>query len=289
MRNAAELTSHELKDLPRQSTVWILPVAGLEDLGPHLEMGFRLAECTALCGMISTELESKLEGHECVLLPLLPIATDSAVNFGFFSRPHVLRDAVFDTLERLRKEGFQKFLIVSTTLGSKQLTALDEACTKVSRFRKKVVAVSVGSAWVAEGVVTKNPFLYSPKEQGGETDTSIALCLDEDRVRETYRTLSPIPKEGRIGGAPWSKPNAYWGDPSRADPRRGAETLQARVNSVLPMVLQILQKGRGGHYFRTLYRLNPLNWSFFFAYLIGLAFGLSMLMMVIWSFKDFYE
>lgn len=289
MRNVADLTSSELKDLAQGTSVCFLPVAGLEDLGPHLEMGLRIAEALALSGMIATELESKMPGTECLLLPVLPLAIDSAVSFGFFSRPHVLRDAIYDTCDRLRKLGFSKFVVISTTLGSKHLTALDEACVKLGRFRRNVRAVSVGSAWVSERVVSKNPFLYSPDQQGGEVDTSVALCLKSESVRPNYQSLNPVPIESRKGGAPWSRPNAYWGEPSKADPRKGAESLKARVDSAVPMLVRVLQSGEGSRYFRTIYRLNPLNWSFFFAYIIALAFGLSMMMMVIWSFKDFYE
>ncbi len=289
MRNATDLTSNELKDLAIPANVCLLPVAGLEDLGPHLAMGLRIAEALALSGMIATEIEFRMPETNCVLLPVLPLAIDSAVGFGLFSRPHVLRDAVFDHLDRFRKLGFSKFLVISTTLGAKQLTALDEACTKLSRFRKNVHAVSVGSAWVSEGIAAQNPFLYSPDQQGGDVDTAVALCLNEEGVRASYKSLGPIPKESRKGGAPWLKPRAYWGDPSQADARKGAEHLKGRVDTVVPMLLRVLSSGEGARYFRTLYRLNPLNWSFFFAYMIALAFGLSMLMMVIWSFKDFYE
>ena len=54
------LTPEELKSLQPELTVFLFPVGGLEQHGPHLPMGTKLIEAEALTRAIADELQRRL-------------------------------------------------------------------------------------------------------------------------------------------------------------------------------------------------------------------------------------
>ena len=108
------LTSGEVKLLPPELTLFFFPVGGMESHGTHLPVGTKLMQAEAYAVELARNLQEKLPLWNFILLPLLPLSVDSITNqFALNVRPHVVRDAIVDQCEQLKRAGFLNFAAVS--------------------------------------------------------------------------------------------------------------------------------------------------------------------------------
>lgn len=282
------LTFEDLTQLPYLSTVFVFPMGALEDHGPHLPMGLKLETAKAHSAWLVQELIKKDENFTYVMMPEFGAAIDGPVSsFGTFVRAHVVRDYFVDQIKALNRLGFIHFIIVSATHSPRTLVALDEVSTK---FSKKYNVISTAGAIHSRNEAINSPMIEVCSEHGGVGDTSMALLLLPDQVKDTYKDLPAIPAPKASASHTlnyWRKKvSSYWGDaPAKATPALAADQFKEMWESKVDTVLTVLKEGRGKKYFRTPYRFFPLNWTFFPAYVMALLF---IVISVFWIFMGFY-
>lgn len=292
-------SADEIRALPTELTVFIFPVGGIEQHGPHLTVGVKLYEAESMARALAEKLQEKMPLWNFLLMPLLPFSVDTVTtSLALSVRPHVVRDALVDQCDGLKKLGFSNFLAVSSQVTPRQLTAIEDAGQIVSRkkwmlFGQKAEFLSISSALIDPKEVWNSPMIGIPKEHGGAFETGWMLKLQPNGVAKSYADLAenPRPKagiarffeyyQGELGG--------YWGNPKAADPERFQSEFDQWIEGLAIKVQPVLEKGQGQSYFRSSYRYFPLNGSFFKAYLLAALFFMLMLVWVLWSMRDIFD
>ncbi len=292
-------TAEELKLLPPDMTVFIFPSGGVEQHGPHLPLGVKLYEAESMTRALAERLQEKMPHWNFILMPIIPFTVDTVTTSAALSvRPHVVRDALVDQCEGLKRLGFESFLAVSSHVTPRQLTAIEDAGKIIARkkwlfFGKKSIFLSISSALVAANEVWASPMIGIPKEHGGAFETGWMLELLPQAVSKSYVEMEdhPRPKADisrfidyfrhEIGG--------YWGSPKAASVQNFKIEFDSWIESLATKVQPVLEKGQGESYFRSGYRLFPLNGSFFKAYILASAFFVLMLVWTIWSMRDVFD
>lgn len=294
------LSQPELERLPRELTCFLIPVGGVEGHGTHLPLGTRAMFAEDWSHSLAQKLEAKLPGWNFIILPLIPLTVDSITSdFALTVRPHVVRDAIVDQCDGLKRKGFLNFAVVSGHVSPRQLTAIEDAGRIVSRSslfaigKPKAHLISVTSAVVNSNDSYVSPMIAIPTEHAGALDTGLMLKLNPEWVKVDHKSLPAIEKPkadlkrffdyfgGRLGG--------YWGNPALADASVYQRDIDLKNESLIESIKIVLESGKGMGAFRSSYRWFPLNGSFFKAYLMATFFFILMLLWVIWSLKGNFD
>ena len=279
-------------------TLFLFPVGGLEQHGPHLPVGTKLFQAEAQTRALAQILETRLPGFTFILMPLLPLSVDSHTNkFSLNVRGHVVRDAIVDQCSELVRLGYKNFAAVSAHITPKQLSALEDAAKIVNR--KKVFGgvggnlISVMGATVGPKQVFDSPMISLPEEHGGEMDTAFLLRENAAHVDPNYLQLTAVPKPrasvARFFAYLKHDLDGYWGAPALADPERMMEAQTRELNDVAEKMIPWLEKGKGHGLFRSGYAYFPWNGSFFKAYMLATIFFVMMLVWALWSMRDAFD
>jgi creatinine amidohydrolase len=230
-----QMTADELKQLNRDRTLIFIPVAALEDFGPHLPLAHGLNEATYFCEQTAVNFEGKYQGWNCVIAPRAPIGISTqTTEVSLVSRGHVLRDWLVDFCLQLNRVGFSYFVCVTGSLTPRQLTAIDDAAKQISRraryrlIKTRPKLLSASTVQLQKSEVYRSPFWPDAWEHGGELDTSVALAIDPNEVRPIYSELKQIVRPVgfferlllRVRG----KRSGYWGAPQMATQKKRCRT-----------------------------------------------------------------
>jgi creatinine amidohydrolase/Fe(II)-dependent formamide hydrolase-like protein len=283
----SEMDDAQWSQLRPRQTLFLFPVGGIEDHGPHLPLDLDLREAVGLCEELAKTMEHELKGWTCVLMPPLGLAVQLNTTKGAFRvRAHVLRDALVDLCRGLANRGFVYGACFSGTATPRQLTVIEEAGKllnfplqpKVVRPRFKLFSLS--SSWWSARDVFRSPFWPDELEHGGARDTSVALALGA-RVSESYKHLPRREPASTWIGRAWlrwtGRRDSYWGSPADASLERGRQELKRLTQlswSRLKPVLETDAPVRSR--FRTWYSLLPPNWGFFHGWILVISFFLCL-------------
>lgn len=293
----SEMTPDGLQALQPGVTVFLFPIGGLEQHGPHLPLGVKVLQAEVYARTLAEELQKRLPLWNYVLMPVIPLTVDGITNHQVFPvRAHVVRDAVVDQCEHLKRLGFTRFLAVNSHLSPKQITALEDAARIVSGrswwIGKKSQLVSVTGALVDAKTVFESPMIALPPEHGGEKDASFMLAYAPDQVSKHLLALPSVPRPkasvGRFFRYLSHEIDGYWGAPASANADHARVDLIQEVSLLVEKLIPWLERGKGGRQFLTAYRYFPFNGSFFKAYILGLIFLFLMLAWFLWSLKDVF-
>ncbi len=294
----AHLTAPEVEALPRPLTLFLFPLGGIEQHGPHLPVGTKLLQAEEMTKAIAAELQARLPAWSFILMPLLPFSVDSYTNrFALNVRAHVVRDAVVDQCEELKRLKFHNFATVSSHLSPKQLCALEDAAKIVNRRSMmggtRAQLASVMGVVVDSKDVVESPMIAIPKEHAGGNDTGQLLHWNESLVAKDYQSLSskPRPKAsvGRFFAWMKNELDGYWGNPAEALPENAMASFDNQVRTISDRMVPWLEQNKGQGIFKSGYHYFPMNGSFFKAYLLAMIFFVMMLIWVIWGVKDAFE
>jgi creatinine amidohydrolase len=291
------LTPEELEALPPELTVFLFPVGGVEQHGPHLPFGVKLLQAEELTKGIAEELQKRLPAWHFLVMPLLPLSIDTVTNrVALGVRPHVVRDAIVDQCEQLKRLGYRNFAVVSAHLTPKQLTALEDASRIVTSAwfsQKKAQLISVTGALVEQRQFWESPMIALPEEHGGEKDTGFMLHFAPSSVRKDYATLEnkPRPNASVARFMEWlrNELNGYWGRPALANSIQAGVDHQRDCGLLAEKMIPWLERGEGQKQFLSPYRRYPVNGSFFKVYLLSGFFFLVMLLWILWGVRDVFE
>lgn len=232
IRELAELTWEEVRDLDRARTVAVLPVGAIEAHGPHLPLGTDVVIARAMAQAGAERLIAR--GTDAVLLPALPY-TAAPFGAGFAGTLSVgaatVTALVLDLARELTRHGFAALAIANSHLDPAHLAALAEAAARARAARLLPVVCPD---------VSRKPWATRLSEEfrggachAGRYEGSIVLAERPDLVRESVRAaLPPVPaslataiREGKhtfeeAGGA-----RAYFGWPAEATAEEGRDTV----------------------------------------------------------------
>lgn len=232
MRELAELTWEEVRDMDRARTVAVLPVGAIEAHGPHLPLATDVVIARAMARAGAERLVAR--GAGAVLLPALPY-TAAPFGAGFAGTLSVaaatVTALVLDLARELTRHGFAALAIANGHLDPTHLEALAEAATRARAERLLPVVCPD---------VSRRPWALRLGEEfrggachAGRYEGSIVLAERPDQVRESVRAaLPPVPaslaaaiRDGKrtfeeAGGA-----RAYFGWPAEATAEEGRDTV----------------------------------------------------------------
>lgn len=279
-----KLTATQFKQLDPRQTVFLIPVTGLDDYGPHLPLGTGAQTVQQLTQLLAYRLEKK--GQVVVLLPAFFMATDLATRTGWNVRGTSLKDTLLDYALKLTAQGFLHFIAVTHQAGPRTLTAIEEAG---SAFRKRQLLrkilslasqekvmpslISFESHGISWAKVREAPFTHAPSEHGGAFDTASALWLSPNLVDPIYSSLP------RASLPPFSYRTGYWGDPSAAVEKKIKQELEAWIELRLPALEEVWAGKNPESRFRSWYSVIPINRTFF---KIWLGFFIMLALMGFW-------
>lgn len=235
-----ELTTVEMAALAPE-TVALLPVAAVEQHGPHLPLG---TDAFINRGIVNRMLEVIPAGIPLLVLPEQTIgASQEHLDFpgSLAHAPPRLLAIWDDVLTCAHRAGVRRFLVFNSHGGQTGLlapAALD--------LRVRLGALVAYASWFDAGYP---PDLFTDEEirtglHGGDIETSLMLHLRSDLVRREQiadfqpathaieaetRQLSANPGGGRLGGFGWKaqdlQPSGVTGDASRASVEKGRRLL----------------------------------------------------------------
>lgn len=292
-RRLQDLTGDEWNLLSRDHTVFSIQVSGLEHHGPHLPVGIDCRESEEIEKRVCSRLESQPDPWVVISLPPFSgmVSGNHAGSLKLEVRGHVLRDYLVDTAFVLWKNGFRYFVVFTATLTPKQLTTIEEAGEILKRkarstlpWKKRIghrhllpVFICAPSALIEKTTVWRSPLWPDPIEQGGHRDTSIALQLGPENVRE--QLLSGLIDQelstslwARLKDRIQKRTPSYWGSPRSGNATEGERLLREIVEKITVPLLQVLKgTARPEDYFRSGYGFFPSNRSLFSVWILSLS------------------
>ena len=251
VRELADMTWEEARDLDRGRGVAILPVGAIEAHGPHLPLDADVVIAAAMAKAGAERLASR--GLTAVILPALPY---TAAGFGaafagtLSIAPDTLTALVLDLARELTRAQFAALALANAHLDPAHLGSLAAA---IARAREERLLP------VVHADLTRKPWASRLGEEfktgachAGRYETSIVLAADPMRVREEIRvTLPPNPSSLstaiRAGARTFEEaggPRAYFGWPADATAREGQETIGVLGDILAEVVWEALTPER---------------------------------------------
>lgn len=245
-----EMTWPQVKAAAAQDRVALLPIATIEDHGPHLPIDTDLRLCNAVC-----ELAAARAADRAVLVP--------AINHGYSPHhldfpgaltigPHTLIDYGLDVCKSLAHHGFRRILIVN---GHGSNTPFVDIIARLCVVETDALAAAV-NYWNAPGVCAVAEGLRESEKVGGmnhagEFETSLYLALAPELVdmQQAVRELGHRPTKNYwtdliAGDGPlammehWSQlsESGVMGDPTKATAEKGRALLDAAANGIVELI-----------------------------------------------------
>ena len=251
-----EMTWPELKHAAASDCVAIVPIATIEDHGPHLPIDTDLRLCNAVCEEAASRARDRV-----VLVP--------AINHGFSPHhmdfpgaitigAHTLIDYGVDVCRSLAHHGFRKILIVN---GHGSNAPFVDIIARLTVVKTGILAAAV-SYWGAPGVREAAEALRESDKVGGmnhacEFETSLYLAIRPELVdmSKATRELSHRPSENYwtdlVAGdgslvmmEHWSalSESGVMGDPTKASVEKGRKLLDAAAGGIVALVDEMLAR-----------------------------------------------
>jgi creatinine amidohydrolase len=246
-----DLTTTDFGRVDAERTVALLPVAAVEQHGPHLPLATDAIINEAL---VRATLERAPAGAVLLVLPaqsvgLSPEHTSFAGTLSI--RDTTLLDAWTDLGRSVARAGVRKLVVLNTHGGQKALVDL-----LAVRLRSELGMLVVRATYFTFGAL---PGLFDPAEvvhdiHGGEVETSLLLHLRPDLVRTAaLADFKGLPHElaGRnklLGaekpvGIGWRAEDlnaaGACGNAAKADGRRGAQHLSYLADRLAALVAEV--------------------------------------------------
>jgi creatinine amidohydrolase len=246
-----DLNTTDFRQADPESTVALLPVAAVEQHGPHLPLA---TDAAINDGVVRAALPQVPAGVALLVLPaqnvgLSPEHTSFAGTLSI--RDMTLLDAWTDIGRSVARTGMRKLIVLNTHGGQKTLVDL-----LAVRLRSELGMLVVRATYFALGAL---PGLFDPVEvvhdiHGGEVETSLLLHIRPDLVRTAaLADFKGLPHElaarNKLLGA--EKPVGFgWraedlnsagacGNAARADGRRGAQHLSYLADRLAVLVGEV--------------------------------------------------
>ncbi len=251
VRELAEMTWEEVRDLDRARAVAVLPVGAIEAHGPHLPLGTDVVIAQAMARAGAARIEA--QGFVAVLLPPLPF-TAAPFGAGFAGTLSLATSTVsgllLDLARELTRHRFAALALANGHLDPAHLGALAEAAARARAERLLPVVCPD---------VSKKPWALRLTEEfrsgachAGRYEGSIVLAVRPDLVRDDVRRRLPPNSKSlaaaiRNGARTFDEaggPRAYFGWPADATTEEGRASVEALGLILAEAVLGVLTPER---------------------------------------------
>jgi creatinine amidohydrolase len=246
-----DLTTTDFGRVDAERTVALLPVAAVEQHGPHLPLA---TDALINDALVRATLDRSVADATLLVLPaqnvgLSPEHTSFAGTLSI--RDATLLDAWTDIGRSVARAGVRKLVVLNTHGGQK--TVVDLVAV---RLRSELGMLVVRATYFSFGAL---PGLFDPNEaahdiHGGEVETSLLLHIRPDLVRTAaLADFGGLPQElaakNRLLGVEkpvgfgWRAedlhPAGVCGNAARADGRRGAQHLSHLADRLAALVGEV--------------------------------------------------
>jgi creatinine amidohydrolase len=245
-------TTKEFSELEMGTFVAILPVAAVEQHGPHLPVR---VDAAINAGVIQRTVELMDGDLPVLVLPMMPVgksvehtAYPGTLTFSY----ETLARMWFELGESVFRAGCRKIIFVNSHGGQPQV--MDIVCREL-RVKLGMFAVSTGASAGADFSDLFTAHEMKHGIHGGELETSVMLHLHHDLIdmqfADNFVPLSVelenegglLMPEGRIGYG-WQtqdiQPSGACGDAASADPVRGEAYIDRSANNLLRLIKEVL-------------------------------------------------
>lgn len=229
----SSMTWVQVRDLPPEDCVALLPVGAVEAHGPHLPL---ITDVIIAKGMAQSAGQQLRDlGQRCVLLePLAYTAAPFARAFpGTISlRPETLAVLLEDLIAQVLEQGFAQLVLCNAHLDPTHVGVLRRVCKEAqARYPDRLHFPDVTrrryAAWLT-------PEFQSGACHAGQYESSIVLAQTPDLVREpvmrglsdNMHSLVDAMRAGKDDFVESGGPEAYFGSPSQASAQEGQVSLQ---------------------------------------------------------------
>ena len=247
IRELAELTWEDVRDLDRARTVALLPVGAIEAHGPHLPLGTDNLIALAMARAAAARLESN--GVGALLLP--PLAYSAAPFGAAFDgtlsiAPATIAALVADVAVEVGRHGFAALAIANAHLDPAHRKALAEAgVLAAARGARRFVCPDLTRREHAARLTEE---FRSGACHAGRFEGSVVMATRPDLVHGAIaRALPPVPaslaqaiRDGRTTFEQAGGPRAYFGWPAEATAAEGEQTIGVLGDILAEAVLATL-------------------------------------------------
>ncbi len=251
-----EMTWPEVKDAVAAHRVAVIPIATIEDHGPHLPIDTDLRLCASVCeeavsracerAVLIPPINHGYSPHHMDFPGAITIGAETLIRYGV------------DVCKSLAHHGFKRMLIVN---GHGSNTPFVDIIARLTVVESGALAAAV-NYWAAPGVREVAESLRESEKIGGmnhacEFETSLYLALAPDLVDMTkaVHELSHRPSKNYwtdlIGGdgplammEPWSSlsESGVMGDPTKATAEKGRKLLDAAATGIVELIDELRRR-----------------------------------------------
>ena len=246
-----DLSTREFSELDMSAFVAILPVAAVEQHGPHLPVR---VDAAINAGILARAVALMPRELPALVLPALPVgkSNEHIAYPGTLSLPYdLLARLWFEVAKSVWRAGVRKIILFNSHGGQPQV--MEIVCREL---RVELGMFAVGASWFR---TIDSSDLYSASElkhgiHGGESETSVMLHLHPDLVAmehaadfvprsvELERTNRLLTPEGGVGFG-WQAqdlhPGGACGNAAAADAARGAEQVERAARALLGLIDEV--------------------------------------------------
>jgi creatinine amidohydrolase len=233
----AKMSWEEIERIQFDKSVLFLPIAPIEEHGPHLPAGVDCIIAEEACRRSSMKLQ-KTSSLKPYIFPLIPlgVAVESADFPGTISLPETLFAAlIHQTLLNVTRWGFTKCVIVSPHASPAHLACI-HAGIQLAQKECAIQIVEPLAQWVFGFSISntskrKEAPSSIPDIHAGEYETSMMLHLHPELVKsEKLPYLPERAIENMREPGTWKEKGAiegYLGTPSKASEEKGKQYIQS--------------------------------------------------------------
>jgi creatinine amidohydrolase len=234
----AKLKARELQDLAAQGAIVVLPVAAMEQHGPHLPVMVD----TLLCGEVARRAAERASGrHPVVVAPTvwsglsehhMPFGGTFTLDFATF------RSLIECLCRSLARHGFRRVLLLNGHGGN--VAALRVV---VDELRHLDLCLLTATYWLVDPLAISEILeRQSGVQHACEAETSMVMALRPELVDESQLEAARCVDPGQVAGgaqAVFSRvafkertPTGAVGDPTAASAEKGLRLLEASATAV---------------------------------------------------------
>lgn len=183
-----ELTTREFDTLDPASTVAVLPVAAIEQHGPHLPV---MTDTALMQGMIETAIARMPDDLNALFLPIQSVGKSNehihAKGTITLSAETLLR-AWYEIGEAVHRAGLRKLLIINSHGGNSEVISI-----LTREFRVKLGMLSVATQWRRFGLPANTYAAYDATYgiHAGDIEASLMLHFRPDLVDLSKAKMFP--------------------------------------------------------------------------------------------------
>ena len=240
----SEMTAPEIRDLSRDGTLIVAPIAACEQHSRHLPV----FTDTILCGAVADGIEANLP-EQVLLLPVLWMgASEHHLPFGgtLTATLPTYQTLLVELLRPLLREGFRRVLLLNGHGGN-----IDSLRIALLRLNGEFPhAILTGAAYWEIAAEELGALCDGPRKSMGhacELETSMILALRPDLVRTQLIADDPDYTPAALAGTFWARDFAQRTDhgavgyPEKANAAKGRKMLDAVIGKITKTAEVILE------------------------------------------------